>query len=115
MNKPQDWNDMQRQLGTDAARRKWDAAPLVPFDSNRGGGTAEAGGRLIARRASDIAIVPVDWLWPGRVAIGKLTLIAGEPGLGKSQLALAMVAAVTTGGEWPCNEGRAPLGNAFKS
>jgi putative DNA primase/helicase len=113
MNKPQDWNDMQRQLGTDAARRQWDAAPLVPFDSNRGGGTAEAGGRLIARRASDIAIVPVDWLWPGRVAIGKLTLIAGEPGLGKSQLALAMVAAVTTGGEWPCNEGRAPRGNVI--
>jgi AAA domain len=113
MNKPQDWNDMQRQLGTDAARRQWDAAPLVPFDSNRGGGTGEAGGRLIARRASDIAIVPVDWLWLGRVAIGKLTLIAGEPGLGKSQVALAMVAAVTTGGAWPCGEGRAPLGNVI--
>jgi hypothetical protein len=28
-------------------------------------------------------------------------------------VALAMVAAVTTGGEWPCNKGRAPLGNVI--
>jgi putative DNA primase/helicase len=113
MNKPQDWNDILRQNGTDATRRQWDAAPLVPSDGNRGGGTGEAGGRLIARRASDIAIVPVDWLWRPRVAMGKLTLIAGQPGLGKSQVSLAMAAAVTTGGEWPCNEGRAPLGNVI--
>ena len=113
MNKPHDWNDTLRQRGTDAARRQWDAAPLVRCDSNRGGGTGGGGGRLIARRASDIAIAPVDWLWPGRVAIGKLTLIAGQPGLGKSQVSLAMTAAVTTGGEWPCDEGRAPLGNVI--
>jgi AAA domain len=53
----------------------------------------------------------VEWLWRGRVALGKLTLIAGEAGLGKSQLSIAMAAAVTTGGEWPCGEGRAPLGS----
>jgi putative DNA primase/helicase len=27
-------------------------------------------------------------------------------------LTIAIVAAVTTGGEWPCGEGRAPIGNA---
>ena len=52
-------------------------------------------------------------MWPGRVAVGKLTLIAGEAGLGKSQLSIAMAAAVTTGGEWPCCEGRAPQGNVI--
>jgi tetratricopeptide (TPR) repeat protein len=36
--------------------------------------------------------------------------IAGEAGLGKSQLSIAMAASVTTGGEWPCREGRAPQG-----
>src|SRR5262249_41893939 len=55
---------------------------------------------------------PVEWLWPGRLALGKLTLIAGEAGLGKSQLSIAMVASITTGGEWPCREGRAPQGSA---
>jgi putative DNA primase/helicase len=68
---------------------------------------------LIAQRASDVVIEPVEWLWPARVAIGKQTLIAGEAGLGKSQLSIGMIAAVTTAGAWPCNEGRAPLGSVI--
>jgi putative DNA primase/helicase len=70
-----------------------------------------SGPELIARCAADVKPEPVEWLWPGRVALGKLTLIAGEAGLGKSQLSIAMAAAVTTGDEWPCCEGRAPQGN----
>ena len=69
--------------------------------------------RLISRCAADIEPEPVEWLWPGRIAIGKQTLIAGEAGLGKSQITTAMTAAVTTGGTWPCGEGRAPLGNVI--
>jgi hypothetical protein len=68
---------------------------------------------LIVQRASDIKIEPVEWLWPGRIAIGKQTLIAGEAGLGKSQAAIAIAAAQSTGGRWPCEEGRAPLGSAI--
>src|SRR6516162_3561393 len=72
---------------------------------------AASGPELIARCAADVKPEPVEWLWPGRVALGKLTLIAGEAGLGKSQLSIAMAAAVTTGDEWPCCERRAPQGN----
>jgi putative DNA primase/helicase len=72
---------------------------------------ATCGPALIAQCAADVTPEPVEWLWPGRVALGKLTLIAGEAGLGKSQLSIAMAAAVTTGGEWPCREGRASQGN----
>jgi putative DNA primase/helicase len=68
---------------------------------------------LIVQCAADITVKPPEWLWSGRVAVGKLTLIAGEPGLGKSQVSIAMAATVTTGGPWPCGEGRAPLGNAI--
>jgi energy-coupling factor transporter ATP-binding protein EcfA2 len=56
---------------------------------------------LIVRRASDYEARPVRWLWPGRIARGKLTVLAGHPGLGKSQLALAIGAIVTSGGRWP--------------
>jgi hypothetical protein len=71
------------------------------------------GSELVIKRASEITPQPVVWLWPGRIAIGKQTLIGGEPGLGKSQITAALAAAVTTGGAWPCNEGRAPLGSAI--
>jgi hypothetical protein len=64
--------------------------------------------RLVVHRASEIAPVPVEWLWPERIAIGKTTLIGGDPGLGKSQLSMSIAATITRGGEWPCREGRAP-------
>src|SRR5262249_33664995 len=51
---------------------------------------------LVMRKASEIAIEPVRWLWEQRIAIGKLCLIAGEPGLAKSQVTLWLAAAVTT-------------------
>jgi hypothetical protein len=66
---------------------------------------------IIVRCASEIEPEPITWLWPNRIAIGKQTLIAGNPGLGKSQLTAFLTAVVTTGGEWPCGEGRADQGN----
>lgn len=50
---------------------------------------------------ADVEPQAVDWLWPGRVAIGKLTLLAGDPGLGKSFLTLDMAARVSRGAAWP--------------
>lgn len=52
-------------------------------------------------RLSDVEPEPVRWLWPGRIAAGKLTLIAGDPGLGKSFLTLDLAARVSTGSGWP--------------
>jgi putative DNA primase/helicase len=68
---------------------------------------------LVSRCAAEIAPEKIEWLWPHRIARGKHTCFAGEPGTGKSQLTIAIVAAVTTGGNWPCWEGRAPLAKAI--
>lgn len=35
-------------------------------------------------RMDEVVPRPVSWLWPGRLPLGKLTLLAGDPGLGKS-------------------------------
>ena len=51
--------------------------------------------------AADVAPAAVRWLWPGRVPLGKVTLVAGDPGCGKSLLALDMAARVTRGLPWP--------------
>lgn len=44
---------------------------------------------------------PIDWLWNGWLAAGKLHILAGAPGTGKTTLALALAAALTTCGRWP--------------
>jgi len=44
---------------------------------------------------------PVSWLWPQRIARGKLTLLFGEPGLGKSFATIDMAARVSAGTAWP--------------
>jgi putative DNA primase/helicase len=68
---------------------------------------------MILTRASDIAPEMIEWLWPGRIALGKLSIIAGDPKIGKSQITAFLAATVSIGGEWPCHEGRAPLGNVI--
>jgi putative DNA primase/helicase len=68
---------------------------------------------LISHRAADITPEKIDWLWAGRIARGKHTCIAGEPGTGKSQLMIYIAAVVTTGGDWPCGEGRASIGSVI--
>jgi AAA domain len=67
----------------------------------------------IIMRGSDLKSKPVQWLWPNRIARGKLTLLAGASGTGKSALATTIMAAVSTGGAFPCDEGRAPQGSAL--
>lgn len=50
---------------------------------------------------ADLKAEPVRWLWPGRIPYGKLTVLEGDPGLGKSQLTLAVAAAVSMGRALP--------------
>jgi putative DNA primase/helicase len=66
---------------------------------------------FLFRRLSDIEARPVRWLWPGRIARGKVSILAGHPGLGKSQLTASMAAIVTTGGVWPLDRTRCERGN----
>jgi putative DNA primase/helicase len=64
-------------------------------------------------RASELKYRPIKWLWPGRIAHAKLTLLTGAPGSGKSALVASIIAAVTTGGAYPCGEGKAPHGSVI--
>ncbi len=53
-------------------------------------------------RASDIPIIPIEWLWPGWLACGKLHILAGSPGTGKTTIAMSFASIVSTGGCFPC-------------
>jgi putative DNA primase/helicase len=60
-------------------------------------------------RSSDIVSKPIDWLWEGKIAKGKVTMIAGDPGLGKSQTTIFLAGVVSNGGIFPggykCKQG----------
>jgi hypothetical protein len=50
----------------------------------------------------------IDWLWRGRLAAGKMTILDGDPGLGKSTAALDIAARITTGEPFPGEVSRRP-------
>ena len=56
---------------------------------------------LCVVRLSDVELEVVDFLWPGRIARGKLNIVEGDPKTGKSTLVLDLVARVTTGSPMP--------------
>ena len=62
-------------------------------------------------RVGDVEPQPVHWLWRDKIALGKLTLLSGDPGLGKSLVTLAIAAAVSRGARWPVGGGNAPIGS----
>ncbi|MBA3482615.1 MAG: AAA family ATPase [Pirellulales bacterium] len=50
---------------------------------------------------ADVEPRAVSWLWPGRMPLGRITLLVGRPGEGKSFLTTDMAARITTGTPWP--------------
>ncbi len=64
---------------------------------------------LNTRSLAEVEPENLDWMWEGRLVRNKLNIIAGPPGLGKSQLLAAIAAAITTAGAWPdggcCRQG----------
>lgn len=70
-------------------------------------------GSLNTRCLADVEAKPVLWLWPGRIARGKLTIIAGNPDLGKSQITASIAAIVTRGGCWPVGRQSCERGNVL--
>lgn len=60
---------------------------------------------VVLKCAADLEPSPVRWLWQYWLALGKLHILAGAPGQGKTTLALGMAATVTIGGRWPDGTG----------
>lgn len=50
---------------------------------------------------SSVAESSVDWLWYPYIPFGKVTLLQGDPGCGKSTLMMSVIAAVSTGSTSP--------------
>ena len=57
--------------------------------------------RVRVTRLADVQPEVVKWLWQGRLPAGKLVVLDGDPGLGKSTLALDLAARISTGAAMP--------------
>ena len=86
--------------------------PVVPAGPSRLVTVAELREQLVPPRQEGVQVEsmetvqarPISWLWKGRIPRGMLTLIVGDPGLGKSQVTLDWAARVSRGLAWSSGE-----------
>ena len=64
----------------------------------------------------EVITVPVKWLWKPYIPLGKITIIQGDPGEGKTTLALAVAAALSCGKMLPGDtEPREPMNIIYQT
>src|SRR5262245_32283288 len=90
-----------RRVGEGEIDRR-DPHPAFPASEFRSGANWH---NVDIYRLSERLCRNVSWLWPGRIALGKLTLVNGDPGAGKSLVMLDVAARVTRGAEMPAARG----------
>lgn len=89
--KPTDFNDLQKTHGTKKVKEQlkgYSSPPPQPL-------TVELDS------LDNIDMKAVNWLWDKRIPFGKISVIAGNPGLGKSQVTAFLAATVSAGLNWP--------------
>ncbi|WP_430226820.1 AAA family ATPase [Paraburkholderia tropica] len=79
-------------------RRAIEEARAAFFDKSK---PAARRPTALLTKASEIVPEAIRWLWRGWLPEGKMTLLAGSPGTGKTTLAIALASCITNGGEWP--------------
>jgi archaellum biogenesis ATPase FlaH len=124
----QDAPERAESLPPETAHKTSDAAPIAKRHPK--GANGEAGPALTPKEVdaqsrkqvldglvytciADVRPEAVKWLWPGRIPLGELTMIVGDPGLGKSQICASLASVVTNGGQWPVTRERAEVGSVL--
>jgi hypothetical protein len=67
--------------------------------------TADNAPKLVTRRLADVAPERVTWAWPLYVPLGKVVVLDGDPGLGKSTITADLAARITVGKAMPDGSG----------
>lgn len=96
-----DFNDVHQNAGVEEVRRQFANNVTKPRLHD-----------LVVVNAAEVEPEEIQWLWQGRLALGKVSLIAGQPSTGKTTISHSIVAIVTSGGQWPFSQYRAQRGRA---
>jgi putative DNA primase/helicase len=111
--------EAKTRLIADLAGVTPDFTKREPNPRNRASGAAndqkprDDGSGFNLLRASDIEAKPIFWLWEEVLALGKVSMFAGDPGVAKSHVAVCIAAIVSSGGVWPASTQRATPGNVI--
>lgn len=124
----QDAGQIERLMrGSKLVREKWDEhrpggtyltysidnALEGEFEVYAGTRAVKHDGELDIITLSSVESRDVDWLWPGRIPFGMLTLLGGVPGVGKTFITHDIAARVTQGLSWHDSAERAPNGDVI--
>jgi RecA-family ATPase len=102
-----DFNDWAKGRSDEELRAAYEAE----WQQQRPKGNGD--GELEVVRVADVQAEPIRWLWENRFALGKVNLVCGDPGLGKSILVLTIAAHVSRGRPWPVDHTPCPLGDVL--
>jgi len=82
-----------------------DEDDLAVHDTDAGGEGSRAdrrtGREVMLVCANSIRPQPISWVWDGWLAAGKFHVLAGQPGTGKTTIALSFAATISRGSRWP--------------
>jgi putative DNA primase/helicase len=97
------WLGLRARLREDGIPVIYPEAPGMPGSAS--GVTPARSARRRAVRITFAEVVPqrLHWLWRGRIPLGAITLLQGDPGLGKSLLTIDLIARLTTGRPMPAS------------
>lgn len=76
-------------------------APIAPAAGATVSGSAPSAGGYKFKWIVDVKHEQVPWLWPGRIPFGTLTILDGDPGIGKTTIVLDLMARLSSGRPMP--------------
>ena len=108
-NEPTDFNDLHALAGLEAVKSQINGAQVLSDDvieavqaqTVQNAPQPEYGRSVSLVCATDITPEPILWAWRNWLPLGKLTVLAGAGGTGKTTLAIAIATAITKGARMP--------------
>lgn len=102
-----DVDDLHRHVGDEGLAAALAGLHALPSDDAKT--ETQSASRAITVSLADVTAEQLRWVWPGRVPAGKLTLLVGDPGLGKSYLTLDLASRLSRGAPLPGGSGRSAV------